>query len=117
MRKMIKTIIIILLISNFSWAQESVYLNKGDAASFNGYLLPESEVVQLRNNTLDMEMYKTESTLKDTQINLLTTQNNSLAKTVEDEKNLTLLEKVGFFAAGVIITGLAIDGASKIINH
>jgi hypothetical protein len=114
---MTKLILFILLISNIAYAQESVYLNAKDPAPFAGYLLPEEEVKTLRDNTLELDMYKTTNDLKDQQITLLTNQNTSLSKTLESTSSLSTWEKIGYFAAGVLLTGLAVDAASKIISH
>jgi len=108
---------LIMLTSLNSFAQqESVYLDKGTPAPFFGYLLPEDTVITLRNNTLERDMYKTESTLKDQQIQLLSTQNDNLSKTLESTSSLNAWEKIGFFVGGVLITGLAISGAHAIYH-
>lgn len=109
-----KLILIILLFSNVCYATDSVYLNIKDPAPFSGYLLPEDEVKLLRNNTLDLDMYKTTGDLKDQQIKLLGDENTKLSKTLESTSSLSEWEKIGFFAAGVLITGLAINAAHSI---
>jgi hypothetical protein len=111
---MYKLIISILLVSNISYATDSVYLNLKDPAPFAGYLLPEEEVKTLRDNTLERDMYKTTNDLKDQQIKLLSDQNNNLSKTLESTSSLSTWEKVGYFAAGVLLTGLAISAAHTI---
>lgn len=105
---------LILTISLNSFAQDSVYLNQKDPAPFSGYLLPEEEVKTLRDNTLERDMYKTTNDLKDQQISLLSSQNTNLAKTLESTSSLSTWEKIGYFAAGIILTGLAIDAAHNI---
>lgn len=107
-------IVYVLLVNNISFAQESVYLNQKDPAPFSGFLLPEEKVKELRNDSLEKDMYKTEGTLKDTQIKLLSDQNDKLAKTLESTSSLSMWEKIGYFAAGVLLTGLAISGAHAI---
>lgn len=111
-----KLLILVLLSSNICYAQEAVYLDKGKPAPFSAYLVPELEVKQLRNDSLERDMYKTTNDLKDQQIKLLTDQNTSLANTIDKSEKLSTWEKIGWFAAGIVITGLAVDGASKIIN-
>lgn len=110
------SIVIALLISSISFAQDSVYLNQNQVAPFSGYLLPEDKVKELRNDSLEKDMYKTEGTLKDTQIKLLSDQNDKLAKTLESTSSLSSWEKIGYFLGGVIITGLAISGAHAIYH-
>jgi hypothetical protein len=113
---MSKLVILILLISNVCYATDSVYLNAKDSAPFAGYLLPEEEVKTLRDNTLELDMYKTTSDLKDQQITLLTNQNNNLSKTLESTSNLSTWEKVGYFAAGILLTSLAVGAAIQIVK-
>lgn len=111
---MIKLVLIILLISNLSFAQDSIYLDKDKSAPFSGYLLPEETVKELRNNTLERDLYKTESDLRERQVKLLSDQNEKLAKTLQDTSSLSTWEKIGFFLGGVILTGLAIKGAHEV---
>lgn len=111
--KMIFLIFLIISLENNCLA-DSVYLNVGDKAQFNGYLLPEDEIKTLRDNTLERDMYKTTNDLKDQQITLLTNQNTSLSKTLESTSSLSTWEKIGYFAAGIVLTGLAIDAAHQI---
>jgi hypothetical protein len=114
---MVRLILSILLISNIVYADDSVYLNQKQPAPFSGYLLPETTVKQLRNDSLELDLYKTTNTLKDQQIALLGAQNTSLSTTLKETSTLSTWERVGYFAAGVLLTALAVDGASKIINH
>jgi len=111
---LIKLIFIILLISNISWAQESVYLDKDKPAPFSGYLVPEETIKNLRNDSLDAEMYRKIVPLKDNQIQLLTDQNTKLATTLISTTSMTTLEKVAWFAGGIIVTGLAVKAAHEI---
>jgi hypothetical protein len=103
-----------ILISLNSFAQDSVYLYTKDAAPFAGYLIPEDTVKQLRVDSLERDMYKTTNDLKDQQIALLGAQNTSLSTTLKDTSTLSTYEKIGFFVAGILVTALAIDGASKL---
>jgi hypothetical protein len=114
---MVRLIFIMLIISNIAFAQDSVYLNLNDKAPFAGYLLPEATVKQLRNDSLERDMYKTTNDLKDQQIALLGTQNTNLANTLKETSTLSTWEKIGYFTAGIVLTGLAVDAASKIISH
>lgn len=109
-----KLILIILLISNISWAQDSTFLNKGQPATFDGYLLPQQTVKNLRNDSLELGMYQRIDPLKDQQLKLVTDDRDNLAKTLQSTSSLSTWEKIGYFSAGVILTGLAIDAASKI---
>lgn len=107
-------IFVILSLSNTVLADDSVYLDKDKPAPYSGYLLPEAKVKELRNSSLERDMYKTTNELKDQQIKLLSDQNNKLATTLESTSNLSTWEKIGCFAGGVLLTGLAIAGAHAI---
>lgn len=61
-------------------------------------------------------MYQRIDPLKDTQIKLLTDQNDKLTKTLESTSSLSSFEKFGWFIGGIILTGLAVEGASKLTH-
>ena len=110
-------IITILFYTNSLIAEDSIFLKKGESAPFSAFLVPEEKVKELYNSDLQLNMYKTTNDLKDQQITLLTVQNTSLTNTLKDTSTLSTWEKVGYFCAGILVTGLAIDAASKIISH
>ena len=126
---MIKYLIIFSFLStNTLRADESVFLDKDQKAPFSGYLLPESKLRELRNNTLERDTLKelnsslktsldlqtTNSNLKDQKVNLLLEQNDKLAKTAYDNRQLNTWEKLGYFVAGILVTGLAIKGVNEL---
>jgi hypothetical protein len=124
------TLLLISLAVRTSYAQDSVFLNKNQAAPFPGYLLPAGKVEELQNDVIELNTLKQtndslqksltleqqDSALKDQKVNLLLDQNNKLASAAYTERELTVWEKVAYFAGGVIVTGLAVWGASSIIN-
>jgi hypothetical protein len=112
-----KLILFVLLISNIVYADDSVYLNKNDKAPFSAYLVPEATIKQLRNDSMELDLYKTTNDLKDQQIALLGAQNTSLTTTLKETSSLSTWEKIAYFSAGILLTALAVDGASKIISH
>lgn len=120
--KHLKKISLIFLISQILinntqlYAQESTFLDKNVPAPFSGYLIPESKVIELRNNTLQRDELKSENTLKDSQIKLLSDQNKSLADTLNSTQNLGFWEKVLLVGGTMIFTGLAISVGSKITH-
>jgi hypothetical protein len=126
-----KTLLIFLtisLLSSISYAEDSIYLSKGQTATFNGYLLPETEVQTLRNNTFERDAFKTANDaykaeinlyqtnigLKDQQLSLTLDQNNKLAKALNENRSLNNWERVAFFAGGILVVGLAIYGVRSI---
>lgn len=126
MKKLLKMIFLISLINslslnNITYAQEATFLNKDDKSPYSGYLLPESTIKELRNNTLERDSYKTRLDL--------TQKNNDILnqeKTILLDQNLKLMvagsadhvlnnwEKAGYFLAGIITVGLAIKGAQNL---
>ncbi len=113
---MVRLILIILLVSNICFAQDVVFLNAQDKAPFSGYLLPEQTVKNLRNDSLELSMYQRIDPLKDQQIKLLTDDNIRLATTLQSTSSLSTFEKICWFAGGIIITSLAVEGASKLTH-
>lgn len=125
---MLKRIVLILLISHISFAQEAVYLNKDDKSPFSGYLLPEDKLKSLRNDSLEntankqiidrlnksINLYQTNSDLKDKQLKLYSDQNDQLVKSLVAEENLNTWEKILYFGGGIVLTGLAIYGAHSL---
>jgi hypothetical protein len=115
---MIKLVMIFsIFLSSIVYADDSVFLNKAQPAPFSGYLVPETTIKALRNDSMELDLYKTTNGLKDQQIGLLTTQNINLSNTLKETSSLSTWERVAYFTAGVLLTALAVDGASKIINH
>lgn len=109
-----KLVVILLIISNTCFAQDSIFIDKDTKAPFSGYLLPEEKVKELRNNTLERDLYKTESELRERQVKLLSEQNDKLATTLQSTSSLSSWEKIGFFALGILVTGGAVKLAHEI---
>jgi hypothetical protein len=119
---------ILISLSQISYAQDAVFLNKGQTSPFPGYLLPAGKVEQFQNDELQLSLLKTNndsltksltleqqnSALKDQKVNLLLDQNNKLASAAYTERELNVWEKVAWFAGGVIATGLAVYGVHAI---
>lgn len=120
--KVFNLILILSLISSYSFAQDAIFLNKTQLAPFDGFLLPQEKLQELHNNILERDAFQKENEslnkslniqqtnlgLKDNQINILLNQNDNLAKALYSERTLNNWEKVGYFAGGIILTGLSI---------
>lgn len=127
---MIKFILIFTLINSYSFAQDAVYLNKDQPAPFEGYLTTPTKTKDLYNIQLERDAFQKENEslnkslnlqqtnlgLKDNQINILLNQNDNLAKALDAERTLNNWEKVGYFAGGIILTGLAIKAAHDLYH-
>jgi hypothetical protein len=103
-------------------------LDKDQKAPYSGFLLSQEKVQQLRNDSIDNDTNKklneslktslaleqSTSTLKDTKITLLMTQNDLLAKSAYTSREFTNWERVGYFLGGIILTGAAIKGVQAL---
>jgi len=123
-------ILTVLVCSIFSFvvAADPVYLNKDDKSPYSGLLFTEQKANEIRRELLDkdylklqndslnrsLDLYKANEALYGQQKQLLLDQNDKLAKSLYQERNLTNWERVGFFVLGITVTGLAIYGASQL---
>jgi hypothetical protein len=120
----------LMFIGNICYAQDSVHLNQNDKAPFPGYLLPAAKVEQFQTDEIQLNYYKStddslqksltleqqNSALKDQKVNLLLDQNDKLSKAAYTERELTTWEKIGYVAAGIVITGVAVWGAHSLYH-
>lgn len=112
--KLLSSFLIVTLITSSSFAEQSVFLNKDEKAPYSGYLLPESKVIELRNNTLDMEYYKRAYEIKSKQVDMLIPQLDKSTQALNESKNTTNWERAGWFVLGILATGLAIKGVKEL---
>lgn len=129
--KKINTIILLVFISNISFAEDKVQeLQIGQISPYTGILMPQSKADQIKmdlinadynkavNESLNksIELYKSNETLYQNKVNVLTDQNNNLAKNLYEERSLSAWEKFGLFGLGILATvgaGFAIKKASQ----
>lgn len=116
------------LISINSLAEDSVFLNKGQAAPYEGFLLDKEKVLDYRNTTFERDSLKLQNASlntslslqndiiarKDQQLKLYGDQMDKLATTAYNAENMSSWQKVGYIALGVLITGLAIKGVQAL---
>lgn len=106
----------------------SVVLNKGTPAPFDGILIDKVKSDNIKNELIDKDtcyqerislnreltLFETNSGLKDSQLDLALKQNTNLLteynRTVSNDNTM----KIVYFGLGLITTGIAIYGASKI---
>jgi hypothetical protein len=112
-------LIISLLFSQITYAQDAVLLEQGKAAPFSGYLLSRDKVVELKNNTIDLEYSRKENnnlkliqTDYEKRLNLYIEQNDKLSERLH-KSDTGFLEKSGYFIFGALITGLLAYGTTK----
>lgn len=130
MKKLTTIILLFNFIATISYADDSIFLPKGSVTPFEGFLIPQTKVQELYNNTLERDTFKSlndslktslsleqsNSSIKDQKIKLLLDQNDQLAKTAYNARELSNWEKVGFFLGGIIVTGLAIKGVHELYH-
>lgn len=130
-KKILSTILLTIFVSNIAFAQEDVtVIKKGTPAPYDGILLTEDKARELRNYKIERDNYKLlneslersivlhtrNENIYQTKINLLLEQNDKLAKSLYDAKDTTNLERIMYFSIGVIATGFAVYGATKIVK-
>lgn len=123
----LKTILLTsLMILNQNSFAESISINKGDKAPFDGILMDENTAKEVRiaviENKEKAELIKSKDkiiTLQDLsiqvqekQINILYEKNTKLLK----EKELNDWEKVVWMGLGILATSMAVYGASKLVK-
>lgn len=118
---MIKLILIITLLGNLAYAEDTVFLNQNDKAPFSGYLFTESKTKEIRNQLIEREEYKGlvesyEKTdkwlkenldLKDKQLTYAMERMDNLSKTLQSERTTSNWERVLWISLGIAATGLA----------
>jgi len=115
---MIKIILALSLISSCSFAQDPVFLNAGDKAPFSGWLAPTDKVndYKLLTDSLQTEigLHKANEDLLGQKIKVLSDDNDNLFKGLSAARSDSDVQKIVFFGSGVLLTVLAIWGASKL---
>lgn len=126
---MIKQLVAVALIFNttIAFADDVVYLKKGDASPTDGYLFSNAKAQDTRNKLLtiddlkamntsyqhSIDLYKNNETIYQKQLDLLSTQNTKLVSSEQQTLSMTTYEKMAWFGFGVLVTGLAVYGAKE----
>lgn len=122
------SILLVFMLSFSALGQDSVPLNKGQAAPFEGILFTTEKAQAIRKELIEKDQFKmfNEALLqneeyykkiisnKNDQLNLTLNQNERLVKQAEKAGSLTTLEKALWVAAGVVGTSLAVMGAGSL---
>lgn len=130
---MIKYLIILTFLfrPNLASADIVLFLNKGTPAQYDGYLFPPDIADSMRKRLLtvddltamntsyqhSIELYKTNESIYQKQLDLLTTQNSKLIETQQQSLSMSTYEKFGYFMLGVLATGLSFYAAKTVITH
>lgn len=130
MKSWISLILISLLITSSSFAEDAIYLEKDQKSPYSGVLMPESKVIELRNNTLENNTRKLQIDSLNTSVNLLEDivskkteqvgilldQNDKLSKTAFSERNLNNWEKAGWFVAGLFVAYASVKVGQAVLK-
>ena len=122
--------LMILLVSHNSFAQDAVELHLGDAAPYPGILFSIPKAQEIRQNEIQLKAYKLindslETTAaelekiketEDQKVNILLTQNDSLAKDLADARSTSEFTKILWFSLGVVATSVAVWGAHQVVT-
>lgn len=120
-------LVLILLIPSILLADVQ-YLEKGKSAPYDGFLLPSDKANEMKVNTIERDSYKLlyESTTKslnlqkqnfdyqEDKIKLYMDQNDSLAKNLYAERNVSDWTKVLWFGIGVAASILTLYGVKQV---
>lgn len=118
---MVRLILILTLISNIAFAQNAQFLNQGDKAPFSGDLLTLDQTKSLYNDSLEksslqkqLDLTNQNNTLLEQEKTILLDQNNKLINAAQSEKTISTIEKGAWFLVGILVTALAVKGASSL---
>jgi hypothetical protein len=114
--------------TNSLFAQDPTLLKAKQPAPYDGLLfsqekaeevktkLIEGDQMKLLNDSLlkSISIYKDNDSIYTQKVNLLQQQNDSLAKSLYDERSSNFWRSVLFMGLGIVVTGLAVYGAAQI---
>lgn len=117
-----------LIVANPSFAQDVQYLSKDQKAPFEGFLFTAPKASELKDAVIErdnyklinlsleksLELEKKNSELQNQKVNVVLEQNLNLTKSLNEERSMSNWERILWFGLGVVGTGMAVYGASKI---
>ncbi len=127
MKKIFVQFLAISLISNTAYA-DVIWLEKGTAANFSGFLFDEKAGKDVKAKLVDLEYFQklNESLQKqvtfleaiekrsEEKLTIVLDRNDQLAKSLNSARSLNDLERVLYFAAGVLGTILVLYGVKQV---
>lgn len=128
-----KFITCILILSSFSpraVADQAIQIKAGEPAKFDGILMDQEKSNKVKiglderdlfeqivnSQTKSIQLLKDNNTYSENKVNLLLTQNDSLAERLQASQGLNNWERIGLVVLGIAMTcgaGLAIRSLSK----
>lgn len=123
LKKILTSFSIILITSNSLADVSEIPILKGQPAPITGYLFTHDKTVEIYRTYLERDAFKADKTslqksldLEKNNVDILQKDNSILYDSLQKSKSSTDLQKILWFAAGVITAGLAVDGASKLLH-
>lgn len=129
-----KLIALLLIISTPAYADQAITVHTGDTVTKQfdqGTLLDKPKADKVKNELIDgdackkenggyqqeIQLYQNNEKLYQDENTALLNSNTNLTKSLNDSKSMSDWEKAGFFLLGVAVTGLAVYGASKVVQR
>ncbi len=105
-----------------------LYIDKGVETPFKGYLFPEAKALNFRKQLIELDtlkaletsynksidLYKKNEDIYNYKVNVLLEQNDKLADAMYKAKDRGVWENRFWFGMGILVSGLAVYGASKL---
>lgn len=129
MKNLLIFLIIVSLINNL-FAKDVLPIKKGEQAPFDGVVFTTKKAQDVRKELIEKDQLKIFNetlreqiqikneiiTNKEKQVVLLENQNTKLAEELENEKKTKTTERIIWFGLGVLATGVAAYGTSKLLG-
>lgn len=111
-------------------SNDVVILEQNEKAPFTGYLFTKEKAQSTRIKLIEgeeaiklipsyqrsLELYRNNEAISDKKVNILLEQNDNLAKQLASSRSVSSFEKTAWFIGGILVTGLATYGASKLVK-
>lgn len=124
-------IIVSLITSNISLANDAKFIAKNTPAPFTGYLFTESTTKEIRIQLLERDKYKLENQsliaslnaasstidIYEKQVQILTTRNDELAVALTSAKTTTFWERALWFGIGAVAVGLGVYVGNQVTQR
>lgn len=124
------TLIVSNLFASVSYAEDVIFIVKDDKAPYTGYLFPTDKASQMKNKLMDCDLttktneslltsislYKKNEEDYNKKIDLLSVQNDNLAKNLYEARQVSFWDRFGFFLLGVVGTTAAAYAVKKAIQ-
>lgn len=125
-----KIIIALLFITQPALADTAININKGEPAPYSGVLMDKEKAEKVRDELIEKDalvkineslnksviLHRSNEDILTNQNKMLLNQNIELTKTLNDTRETSTITKIGYFLGGVIITGAAVYGASRLVK-